>query len=106
MADRPRRRDEAESRTFRIAPERFHNDGASPVRVAVRRRPRHRARGIGLAPRGGDHAHVAARQRDEDHRAVCRGGFEQGGGRLAAEQLRQRGRIDDAPHDGIVGIGR
>ena len=40
------------------------------------------------------------------HGAVGGGGFEEGGGRFAFQQLGQRRRVDDPARDGIVGIGR
>ena len=104
MAERPRRGDEDEARPFGVAPERLEHERSAPVRVAVQRRSRERARRVGVAAGEGDDADVAVRQLDEQHRAVGGGRFEQRRRGLAPEQIGQRRRIHDPPHDRIVGI--
>ena len=52
------------------------------------------------------HAWFVASIAHQHDRRVGRGDLEQRRGRLAREQLGQRGRVDDAPHNGVVGIGR
>ena len=54
---------------------------------------------VRLAAGAGDDVDVAAGELHEDDRAVAGRGFEQRGGRLASEQIRQRRRIHDPPHD-------
>ena len=50
-------------------------------------------------------AHVAARQFDEDHGDIGGDGFEQRRRQLAREQLGQHRRVDQPPHERIVGVG-
>ena len=104
MADRPRRRDQAHARPIGMAAERLDDDRAAAVGAPVRGRSRERAPGIRLAAGDGDDVDVAAGELHVDDRAIAGGGFEQRRGGLASEQLRQRRRIDDSPHDGIVGV--
>jgi hypothetical protein len=106
MTDRPWRCNEAEARSLVVAPERFHEDGPSPVGVAVRRGAGNGPRRVGFAAGGGDHAHIAAGQLDKNHAAVGRGSLEQRCGGLAPEQFGQGRGVDDPAHDGIVRIRR
>ena len=67
---------------------------------------RERAGRVGVASGEGDHAHVVVRLLDEQDGAVGGRRFEQRRGRLASEQIGQRRRIHNPPHDRIVGVGR
>ena len=105
MAERLRRRDQHEARPFRIAPERLEHERSASIRVPVLRRPRERAGPVGVAAGEGDHAHVVVRLLHEQDGAVGGRRFEQGGGGLASQQIGERRRIHNPPHDRIVGIG-
>ena len=67
----------------------------APARAPRRRRTRRR-RSTRTSPPGSC---------DEDDGAVGGRRFEQRGGRLASQQIGQRRRIHDPPHDRIVGVG-
>ena len=72
MAERPRRRDQAEARAIGVASERLDDEDAAPVRMAGCRRPRERARCVRVAAGRRHHAHIAPGEHDVDHAAVGR----------------------------------
>ena len=107
VADRPRRGDQREARAFGVAAERLDDERrrgrtACPCSADARERrapcPR-RSRRTAMTRTSPPASCTNTTAR------VGRRGFEQGRGRLASEQIRQRRRIHDPPHDRIVGVG-
>ena len=105
MTDRPRRGEQREARTLWIPAERLDDDHPLAGGVPVRRGARKRAGRLRITTGECDDAHVSARQLHEDDGAVAAGGFDQGQGGLASEQIREGGRIDNPADDRIIGVG-
>jgi hypothetical protein len=88
-----------------ITAELLHEQGASPVRLSMRGRPRHRSRRLLVKSCTGDDPHIRG-QRDEHGGAVGGRRFEQRGCGLASQEVRQGCGVDDPPNDCVIGIGR
>ena len=99
-----RRGKQRDAGTVRVPAERLDDDHSTAGGVPVRRQPCQRLRRVRVATGGRDNADVAARELHENDGAVAARRFDQGRDRLAPEQIRERGRIDDPAHDRIVGI--
>ena len=105
MADRSRRRHETEARALAVAAERLDHERAARVGVSRPRRSRERPRRLVFTASGRDDAHVATGEDDIDRAAIGGRGLEQRRGGFTAEQIGQRRRVHQSPHDRIVRVG-